>query len=180
VLNRRELEKVAGGGGRPPFLLLPVTPMRADKRSAFSVLEAIIVLTFVAVIAAIAVPRINFAAISRQRAECAARKIVTDLRRARRLAISDAASNSQGFRLEFKGDPFDRYEIRNESTEEIVDTVAVDSNVTITCPSYNKLKFGPLGNLTDESATEVAVSANGKTFTITVVPATGATKCVEN
>jgi type II secretory pathway pseudopilin PulG len=152
--------------------------MRADKRSAFSVLEAIIVLTFVAVIAAIAVPRINFGAISKQKAECAARKVVTDLRRTRRFAISSAAVNPHGFSLiVFGSSPFS-YEVRTLDGGATLETHTFDSQVS--CTGGTSFGFGPLGNLLDGSDTGLTISAEGKTFTITVIPATGAITCVEN
>jgi Tfp pilus assembly protein FimT len=152
--------------------------MTADKRSAFSVLEAIILLTFVAVIAAIAVPRINFAAISKQTAECAARKIVTGLRRTRRFAISDAAVNPQGFSLNISGSSPYGYEVKTVNDGATLETHTFDSQVS--CAGGTTFAFGPLGNLLDGSDTGLTVSAEGKTFTITIIPATGAIKCVEN
>jgi type II secretory pathway pseudopilin PulG len=152
--------------------------MRADNRSAFSVLEAIIVLTFVAVIAAIAVPRINFAAISRQRAECAARRIVTDLRRTRRFAISSAAVNPHGFSLIVLGSSPLRYDVRTLDGGATLESHTFDSQVS--CTGGTSFAFGPLGNLLDGSDSGLAISAEGKTFTITIIPATGAIRCVEN
>jgi type II secretory pathway pseudopilin PulG len=153
--------------------------MRADKRSAFSVLEAIIVLTFIAVIAAIAVPRLNFAVISKQRAECAARKIVTDLHRTRQLAIAHAAGNAKGFAMRMVDSaPYTSYQIVNLDAEVTVDQHTMDSKIS--CTGGPTFEFGPLGNLEPGSDTQLTVSAEGKTFTITIIPATGAIKCVEN
>ncbi|MFB0524567.1 MAG: hypothetical protein ACETVZ_03440, partial [Phycisphaerae bacterium] len=105
---------------------------------------------------------------------------VTDLRRTRRLAISDAANNSKGYELKLVGSvPYHAYEIENMDTHETVDSHTT-GDVTISCPAGRTFRFGPLGELKAGSATELTISAEGKSFTITIIPATGAIKCVEN
>lgn len=153
--------------------------MVGEKRSGFSLLEAIMVVTFVAVIAAIAVPRLNFAAVSKQRAKCLARKIVADLHRTRRLAIVHAAANPDGYALMMLGSaPYSNYEIVALDSVSTLDTHAIETQVS--CEGGTSFEFGPLGNLLDGSDTQLTVSAEGKRFTITVTPATGAIKCVED
>jgi len=151
----------------------------AEKREAFSLVELILVVLFIGIVAAIAVPRLNFAVISKHKAEATARKIVTDLRRTRRMAISDAAGNDEGFELIMGGsEPYNDYEIENRDTGETVDSHTIDSGVS--CTGGKNFRFGPLGNLNGGSDTQLALSAEGKTFTITIIPATGTVKCVEN
>ena len=151
----------------------------AKKAEAYSLVEAILVVLFIGIFAAISVPRINFATISKHKAETAAKKIVTDLRLTRSLAISDAAENDKGFELNMVGpDPYTGYEIENDDTGEIVDSHTIDPIVT--CTGGDEFDFGPLGNLLAGSDTQITVSAEGKTFTITITPATGMIKCTEN
>ena len=155
--------------------------MRPEKHRAFSLVEAILAVLFIGIFVAIAVPRLNFAIISKNKAETTAKKIVTDLRRTRRMAISDAATNTKGFKLRMVNpSPHGTYEIVNLDTGETVDAHTIDSDVTVTSPTGQDFKFGPLGALTTGSGTQVAITAEGKTFTITVVPATGMIKCTEN
>jgi len=152
--------------------------MRKPKY-AYTVVELIIIVLFLGVLAAIAVPKLNFSTIFKQEADCLARKIVTDLRRTRSLAISDAASNTDGYALNMTGSsPYTGYEIENLDTEETVDSHTVDSAVT--CTGGEEFQFGPLGNLLSGSDTELTVSASGKTFTITITSATGMVGCAEN
>lgn len=152
----------------------------SKSEEGYSLAELIIIVLFVSILAAIAVPRFNYAIISKQKADTVARKIVNDLRRTRRLAISDAANNSQGYELKFVGSvPYSAYEIENRDTHETVDSHTT-SDVAINCTTGRKFKFGPLGELRAASATELTVSAEGKSFTINVNPATGMVKCVEN
>ncbi len=139
----------------------------------------ILIVAFIGIFAVIAMPRLNFAIISRQKADSFARKIVTDLRLTRRLAISDAATNTAGFALNMTGSvPYTGYEIENLDTAATVDSHTIDSAVS--CSGGSAFNFGPLGNLLTGSDTQLTVSASGKTFTITITTATGMIKCTEN
>jgi Tfp pilus assembly protein FimT len=149
-------------------------------KAAFSLVELFVIIIFICICAAIALPRFNFDIISKQKADTIASKIVTDLRRTRRLAISDAANNSKGYELKMVGSvPYTSYEIENIDTHETVDSHTID-DVTVSCPAGHKFRFGPLGELKSGSGTELTVSAEGKSFTISIIPATGMVKCVEN
>ena len=151
----------------------------AKRRKGFSLVEAIMVVLFIGILASVAIPRLNYALISKHKAEATAKKIVTDLRRTRRLAISDAASNSKGFELNMLGpDPYTGYEIVNLDTDATVDSHTLDADVV--CTGDTKFKFEPLGCLKSGSGGQLTVSAEGKTFTITFIRATGIVKCVEN
>ncbi len=147
----------------------------AKTRQGYSLTELIIIVIFLGILAAIAIPRFNFAIIAKQKADCQARKIVTDLRRTRRLAIVNAATNQAGFTLNINGSS---YQIIDNSPEGgTVDSQTIDPQVTCEGGPFT---FGPLGNLISDGGTQLTVSAEGKTFTITIIPATGTVKCTEN
>lgn len=151
------------------------------QKAAFSFVELIIIVSILGILAFIAVPRFNYALISKQKAETTARKIITDLRFTRRLAISDAANNTKGYELKMVGSiPYHNYEIENVDTKATVASHTIDSDVTISNPTGTRFIFGPLGNLETGSATNMIVSAEGRTFTITINSATGMIKCVES
>jgi len=57
--------------------------------------------------------------------------------------------------------------------------IRADSGLSLINPTGIRYIFGPLGNL-EGSATQMIVSTEGRSFTITINPATGAVKCVEN
>jgi len=146
------------------------------QRKAFTVVELLLIVLFLGIFAAIAVPRLQFATLHGKQADTVARKIVTDLRRTRQLAISNAATNPNGFALN-----------RSGLTCQIVDgngtpipngTFSIDSKIT--CSGGTTFQFDPLGNLKAGSGSQLTISAGGKTFTITVISATGAVKCQEN
>jgi Tfp pilus assembly protein PilE len=151
----------------------------AGRRNGFSIVETLMVVVFIGILAFITVPKLNLAVISRYKADATAKKIVTDFRRVRGLAISNAANNTLGFSLRLLGPgPYTGYEIVNLDTAATVDSHTIDPQVAVT-GTANEFDFGPLGNLTS-TYTQITVSAEGKTFTITIIRATGAIKCVES
>jgi len=147
------------------------------KRKGFNLVEALMVVVVIGILAAIAVPKLNLAVISKYKAEVTAKKIITDLRRVRSLAISNAVNNTQGFSLKLYNLPCDRYEIVNLDTSEVVDSHTIDPEVTVVGEA-DEFDFGPLGNLTS-TYTYITVSAEDKNFIITIIRATGTIKCLE-
>jgi hypothetical protein len=88
-------------------------------------------------------------------------------------------SNTQGFSLRLLGPgPYTGYEIVNLDTAATVDSHTIDQDVTVT-GTANEFDFGPLGNLMS-TYTQITVSAEGKTFTINIIRATGIIKCDES
>ncbi len=150
-----------------------------NSRKGFSFVEMLMIVAVIGIIAVITVPKLNLAVISKCKAEATAKKIVTDLRRVRGLAISNAVNNTQGFSLKLLGSgPYTGYEIVNLDTAATVDSHTIDQEVTVN-GTTNEFDFGSLGNLTS-TYTQITVSAEGKTFTITIIRATGTVKCVES
>jgi Tfp pilus assembly protein PilE len=149
------------------------------QRKAFTVVELLLIVLFLGIFAAIAVPRLQFATLHGKQADTDARKIVTDLRRTRTLAISNAVTHPDGYMLEVTGSSSYRISIINGA---IVDTLTIDS--TITCIDGTEFRFGHLGNPQQPgSGTQLTVAAGaagGKSFMITITSATGAVKCQEN
>ena len=152
--------------------------VQSVKRAGFTLTEAILVVLFLGIFSAIAIPKLNQAVVSKYKAEAEAKKIVTCLRRVRGLAISSAVTNTDGFALKFLNNPFTSYEIVNLNTAEVVDSYNIDPKVNIT-GTADQFEFGPLGNLTS-TYTQISVSAEGKSYTITIITATGMVKCTES
>lgn len=154
---------------------------KKKEKTAIGLVELIIVIMWIGILAVIAVPRLNRAAILKHKAGKNARKIVADLRLTRRLAISDAANNNKGFELKMIAPiPYSTYEIENVDTHATVASHTLDSGVSISCSTGIRFIYGPLGNLEPGSGTDITVSAEGRSFTITVIPATGTIKCTQN
>lgn len=150
------------------------------QTKAYTVVELIIVLLFLAAFAAVAVPRINFSAITKKKADTLARRITTDLRHTRTLAVSNGAINTAGFGLYMLGGgPYSSYEIRNLDTSGVVSSHTITPGIS--CTGGATFNFGPFGDLLTGSDTSLTVSvpAEGKTYTITIISATGMVKCEE-
>jgi Tfp pilus assembly protein FimT len=150
----------------------------AAKRTAYSLAEMIVVVMIIGALAFIAIPKLNLAAMYNKQANAIAKKITTDLRRTRALAISKAVNNSAGYSLQMVGSsPYTSYRIiDSNSSATVVDTLTIGSSIS--CTGGSLFKFGPLGNLlTGSSATPITVSSDGKTYTITIITATGIVKC---
>ncbi len=147
------------------------------KRTAYSVAEMVVVILILGVLSFIAIPHLNFAALHHKQANAIARKIVTDLRRTRTLAITHAANNTKGYRLQMVGSsPYTSYQIIDVNSSGALDTLTIDSQIS--CTGGSVFNFGPLGNLLSGSSTNpVTVSSEGKTYTITVISATGIVEC---
>lgn len=152
----------------------------ARQKTALTIVEVILIVLFLGIMAVIAIPRLSLSSISEQKADCLARKIVTDLRRTRRLAISNAADNTAGFKLNMTGSsPYTGYDIVDANSAETVDSQTIDPAVS--CTGDDEFAFGPQGNLPSEIDTQLVISVDGKTlFTIDITPATGMVKCTEN
>lgn len=145
----------------------------------FSLVELIIAVVFVSVLAAIAVPRMNFSLTTAKGAEALAKKIATDLRRTRQLAISQAATNTAGYQLRFNGSsPYSSYDIVNLKSSSVVDSFDIDSDIS--CSSGSNFRFGPMGNLLSGSDNTIVITGSSVTVTVTVTSATGMVKCTQS
>jgi len=144
---------------------------------AHTLVELIMIVVILGALAFIAVPRLQFATVYRKQADTVAQKLVTDLRRTRRLAVSDAATNTDGFALNRAGSTYEIVDL-SDGTTIPNGTFSIDSKIS--CSGGTSFQFGPLGNLKTGSNSQLTVSAQGKTFTISITPATGIGQCTEN
>jgi Tfp pilus assembly protein FimT len=150
--------------------------------NGFTVAELLIILLILGAVAYIAVPRLQWGAVHYLEAKTVARKLVTDLRRTRSLALRDGATNTQGFALRMTGStPYTSYELIDLSNDEVIDTHTIDANhVEVRSSGGRTFQFGPLGNVVSGSGTRLTVTGDGQSFTLTLVPATGSVFCSED
>jgi len=146
-------------------------------RDGHSLSEIVVVVLILGVMACVAVPRLQWGAVDGANADGVARRLATDLRRARAAALLEAAQNPTGFGVVMTGPPgqYAGYQIVNLQDSTVVDSHEIPDSVC--CKGGARFEFGPLGNLAGGSDTTIQVSGAGKTTTITIVSATGAVKC---
>ena len=147
-----------------------------NKCKAYTLAELIVILVILGALALVVVPRLQFATLYRQQADTVAKKLVTDLRRTRRLAISDAKDNTDGFSLNRAGLTYEIVDL-SDGTTIPNGTFTIDS--AMSCSGGTTFQFGPLGNLKTGSDSQLTVSSGEKTFTISIIPATGIVQCSE-
>ncbi len=145
----------------------------APRRGAFSLIELVLVVAIVLVIIAIAVPRLPPAVLGKADAYGTARMIASDIRLARRLAITNASTNSTGYALILTpSSPYRNYKIVDSSTG---GTVGEVKNIPagVMCTGDSQFPFGPLGNITVGSPPQLIFSRGGYQCTLSVTVATG-------
>jgi Tfp pilus assembly protein FimT len=158
---------MAAGICQPSLFIILTGITMAAKRTAYSLAEMIVVVLILGALSFIAIPHLNFAALQHKQVNTIAKKIVTDLRKTRTLAIANAANNTTGFTLSISGLS---YQIIDDSNNATVDSQTIDSHII--CGGGTVFSFGPLGNLRSGAA-PITLSSEGKTYTITVISATG-------
>jgi prepilin-type N-terminal cleavage/methylation domain-containing protein len=145
------------------------------QKKAFTLVELLVVVMLIGVMTLIAVPRMGYSIISGGKAQTTSQKIAAAIRYTRGLAISNAATNSQGFILNMTGVPnYTGYQVVDLSTSDVIETGSIDNDVS--CTGANDFRFGPLGNRVGDTDS-LTVIAGERTFSITVVSVTGMVKC---
>lgn len=144
-------------------------------RKGVTLVELLLVVFIIGAMLFVAIPRLSRATITGGKVQTTAQKISSAIRYARSLAISNAATNTQGYALNMTGSGnYTGFEIVDLSNSDVVQSESIDSEVA--CRGANDFRFSPLGNrLVDTDS--LTVSGSGKTYSITVTSATGMVRC---
>jgi prepilin-type N-terminal cleavage/methylation domain-containing protein len=138
-----------------------------------TLVEVITVVSVLSILACVAVPRLNPGVVWGAKADATVRRLVTDLRHTRALAITHAARNPEGFALVMQeADPCRSYGIIDQRDRTTVRTGHLPAGVHYT--GGRRFVFGPLGDLQTGSDTHLRLRTEGKVYRIEIVPATGA------
>lgn len=139
--------------------------------------EVLTVVLILSILALVAVPRLNWAAVTGVTTDAVVRQIATDLRRTRAEAILHAGRNPTGFALVMSGEaPYRGYQIVDLRDSTVV--VTHDLPDAVRCDGGRRFEFGPLGNLRTGSDTQLHITTEARTYRVEIVPATGAVRWV--
>jgi type II secretory pathway pseudopilin PulG len=151
------------------------------RRNAHTLTELVLVVLIMGVLAGIAIPRLQFRSVTQKKLAAAAYALAGDLRKTQSLALRDAATNDKGYRLEMVDpSPFFQYYIADDKDDQEVSRKDIDPSLTVTTISGDKFVFDPYGTMTSGGNSQIKLAADGKSYTITFVTATGAVLCTKN
>jgi len=136
------------------------------RKKGYTLIETIFVVVVIAVLAAMALPRLTGSFNDKMKVKTAAHKLVSDLRLTRRLAVT----RHEDYRLSVDSSG-NEYAIYDASNSQVGEIRSIDSDVTISADK--DFIFELLGNADVASDTSVSLSNGGNQADITVTIATG-------
>jgi len=137
-------------------------------RAGFTIVELILAVAVLAILVSIVVPSVSWDTMGKVQAETAGRQFGNYLKLARSLAITNAGTNSNGYKIVLSGD-FTSYSIINDNTSETVKG-PIDIPEGVTCSGDSEFHFTTLGQLDSGSTSTLQFSKAGDTTTATVTP----------
>jgi type II secretory pathway pseudopilin PulG len=143
----------------------------------FSLVEMLIVVMFLGILAAVAMPRFSMAAVNTKKDQALVRKLMTDLRKTRQMALANAADNPRGYQLRINASGTKSYEIRNLQNNQVMERFPVDSRITFS--GTTRFSFTPLGSLNPVATTQLTVVGQNKRWVFDVYGYTGSVQCTE-
>ncbi len=147
--------------------------------AAYSLVELLIVVAILSALAVVTVPRLQFGAIHKNRAEAAAAQILSALRQTRSLAILHAVDHPEGYALRLtKSGTVTTFDILDAATSATVESASLDKSVSSSGGTL--FTFTTLGALKTGSDTSLTLAAGGTTCTVTVIAATGMAQSQES
>lgn len=142
---------------------------RTYSKHGFTIIELIMIITIIGILSAMSIPRIG--SFGKNKAYIAARRIVADMRYARRLAITKA----QDYTVEFSpsGGPYTEYNILQGAVQ-VGETRQIPAGVT--CNGTEQFTFERLGNAFSDGVHSdgmVSLIAGGEQYDVNVIAITG-------
>ena len=139
------------------------------RRSAFTLVELVVVIALLAIMAGVVVPRMNFGAVHKAEAQKAALDVAGYLRMARSLALSDAGANASGYKLLLTSTTYD---LQKASTSASVKGVqSLPSGVSVS--GDTTFHFDRFGELVGGSGKSATFAKDGASHTVYVTAVGG-------
>ena len=132
----------------------------------YTLIEVLFVVIVLAILTAVAIPRLGVAFTKKMKIKTTAQRLVADLRYARRSAIAE----HEDYRLSVDSSN-NEYAIYDSGSVQVGATRSIDSDITVS--DDKDFVFELLGNASALSDTSISFSADGNQADITVTVATG-------
>lgn len=139
------------------------------NKNGYTTIEILFVVIMIAVLAAVAIPRLGMPFMVKMKVKTAAHRLTSDLRLTRRYAIT----NNKNYKLSVNA-AGKNYSIYDSTDTQVGITRTIDSSITVSADK--NFIFEPMGNASALSDTGVSLSASGNQWDITVTTATGMVK----
>lgn len=136
------------------------------KNGGYTLIELVFVVIILAVLAAIAIPRLGVGFTVKMKVKTETRRLVSDLRLTRSLAVT----NNENYKLSVDASAKE-YRIYDSADTQAGETRNIDSDITISADK--NFIFESLGNASATSDTGISLSAEGHQADIAVTTATG-------
>ena len=135
----------------------------------FTLIELLLTVAVLAILAGIAIPRMDWGVIGKADARTSARAFANYLKLARSLAITNAGSNSKGYKVVLsRYEPY-TYTLINAETSDVVKG-PIDIPQGVERSGDRKFHFTPLGELKGNHELTLQLSSSGETTVVSVTP----------
>lgn len=142
----------------------------SDKiRTAFSLVELVLIVALLAILVSITIPRVGWDTMGKVQSETTAREFSNYLKLARSLAITHASSNSEGYTVVLSPSKPYTYTLVNADTSDVVKG-PIDIPEGVERSGDRTFQFTPLGDLTGRRERTVQFSKAGDTTVVSVTP----------
>lgn len=145
---------------------------RISRARGYTLIELVFVVVVIVLVAMVVIPRMGLPFTTKMKVYTASRKLVSNLRYTRRLAIT----NNENYRLNVDSST-NEYEIYDSGDAQVGNTETIDSSITVS--GDKDFIFEAFGNASAASDTDISLSADGNQYDITVTIATGRVELVE-
>lgn len=136
------------------------------NKNGYTAIEILFVVIVIAVLAAVAIPRLGVSFTVKMKVKTAAHRLTADLRLTRRYAIT----NNENYKLSVDA-AGKEYSIYDSTNTQVGITRTIDTSITVSADK--NFIFEPMGNSSALSDTGVSLSASGNQWDITLTTATG-------